>query len=111
MNNCTDCPTKDGGCNGCPLEPSAASTGYVFNINNYVLVKLTPVGRELHHKEWLDTQAQLRAKGGSGFDYVPPVEDSEGWSQWQLWDLMHIFGKHLFNGCKVPFETTIKVLP
>lgn len=81
-----------------------------FNINNKVAVKLTPIGRDLHKKNWLDEQAHIWGAGGSGFEYRAPVEDDDGWSEWQMGDLMREFGKHCYNGCKVPFETTIRIL-
>jgi hypothetical protein len=65
-----------------------------FNINDCVYVKLTPKGRNML----------------SQVDGLQPIEeDSEGWSKWQLWMLMHTFGEHLYNGCALPFEPTIKI--
>lgn len=76
-----------------------------FNVNEKVRVKLTARGRELHRKNhegfWQ----------GSGFapGYEPVPEDAAGWSEWQLWELMREYGPHMYNGCKVPFETTIQI--
>lgn len=43
--------------------------------------------------------------------YIPPVEDSDGWSSWQLWNLMQELGPHIYIGCEIPFETTIEFEP
>jgi hypothetical protein len=74
-----------------------------FNINNYVLVKLTDCGRKI-----LDDQHNELKKS------LPDAEplfklDEDGWCKIQLWELMSIFGGHLFNGCRIPFETTIEL--
>lgn len=74
-----------------------------FNINDYVRVRLTPVGRRIHQEYWEKIYIRPYAP------YEPPEEDEQGWSKWQLWELAHIFGASLYNGGKVPFETTIKL--
>lgn len=65
-----------------------------MNINDKVLVKLTPIGHAL-----------LAANYGKAFEghpslppYKPPPADSEGWTEFQLWVLMAEFGPHLYNG-------------
>jgi hypothetical protein len=42
-------------------------------------------------------------------EYVPPVEDSQGWSKWQLWVLMQELGIHVKLGFETPFEPLIRV--
>ena len=64
------------------------------NVNCYVYVRLTDAGR-----------VALISKGIDA-----PAEDPDGYGRWQLWHLMHVFGSHLFNGCRVPFVgMTIKL--
>lgn len=63
------------------------------NINDYVLVRLTDVGKEI-----------LRKKG-----FSLPKEDADGWSKWQLWSLMNTFGEYTQLGKDVPFETEIEI--
>jgi hypothetical protein len=57
-----------------------------FNVNNYVYVQLTDVGREAlrerHNK--LFTSSKI--------EYIPPEEDSDGWSRWHMWELMQVLG-------------------
>lgn len=73
-----------------------------FNLNDYVQVRLTDLGRCLHEQEheMLSTHASA--------PYKPP-EELDGWSRWQAWRLMELFGQHMHNGCNVPFETTIRI--
>ena len=61
-----------------------------FNVNNYVRVKLTEVGKNILEAEEIK--------------YLP---DEEGFVRFQMWELMQIFGNHMWNGCDIPFETNI----
>lgn len=73
-----------------------------FNISNYVRVRLTDHGRQIHKQN-------TEAYGLGGVYYRPPVEDDQGWSKWQLWDLMSVFGHSISLGCELPFDTTIEI--
>ncbi len=67
-----------------------------FNINSDVSVKLTDLGRTLYVSHW------------KSFKLIPPaLNETHGWSRWQLWELMAVFGSSLSNGGPLPFETTI----
>lgn len=74
-----------------------------FNVNDHVRVQLTDLGRQIHRDYW--TPFCL-----SGYPYKAPEEDAQGWSKFQLWDLMKTFGKHLGNGQPGPFATEIEIL-
>lgn len=64
-----------------------------FNINNIVRVKLTDIGKRII----------------SGKKYMP-AEDERGWSEWQMWDLMNVFGEHIYLGMSLPFEAEIEIM-
>lgn len=74
-----------------------------FNINNYVKVKLTGRGRKIHRDNF---EALLREYPNAKLEYEPPQEDAEGWSKWQLHDLMFEFGSHVGTN-PLPFEVEI----
>lgn len=74
-----------------------------FNVNDYVRVRLTDLGRKIHRAEF----DELNDKFESKMDYTPPNEDKDGWSRWQMHHLMRIFGLELFVGLDVPFEPNI----
>ncbi len=76
-----------------------------FNINHEVKVRLTNVGRNVLKKQDEDMKKKYDFKKFHSM----PQEDEEGWSTWQLWNLMQTFGSELYNGCQVPFETTIEI--
>ena len=52
-----------------------------MNINDFVWVKLTPAGN--------------RVVGEKTFQYH---DAGDGWSRWQLWVLMQVFGEHIYMG-------------
>lgn len=92
-------------------QPVAAATPCSpirFNVNHYVRVRLTEYGREC----LMRNHEELAAHYGGKLNFGPrdPEEDAEGWSQWQMHDLMSEFGKHIYCGCKIPFETEIEIL-
>lgn len=84
------------------LPCSAGSA--TFNLNHNVRVKLTDVGRAAilkNHKNLFGDRADKFAPR--------KVIEVEGWSEWQLWELMAEFGPYLSNGRPVPFETEIQM--
>ena len=75
----------------------------LISINRTVRVKLTDYGREIHHRQW-QCQALM-----PHLSYTPPNEDEDGWSEWQLWDLMSTFGPYVGLGEHLPFEVAIEI--
>ena len=77
-----------------------------FNINDSVRVRLTDHGRAILLQAQLDNLERGRPACLSAL----PTEDADGWSKWQLWDLMQTFGNWMGVGKKIPFETTIDLV-
>lgn len=75
-----------------------------FNINDHVRVKLTDHGREIVHAHRQKLSAMLPIP----LPATQNQEDADGWSRWQLWSLMEIFGEHIHLCGPLPFETTIE---
>lgn len=78
------------------------------NINGMVRVRLTDLGRK--------TLAILRAQenehlaaAGSRVRISLAVAEVDGWSEWQLWELMAKFGEFCGNGSPLMFETEIEL--
>ncbi|WP_456390436.1 hypothetical protein [Profundibacter sp.] len=79
-----------------------------FNLNNYIKVQLTDLGREIHkdrHGAVFHTES-MRNK----YPYIPPKEDADGWSQWQAWDFMQTFGPHFRMGQHMPASPEIEII-
>jgi len=62
------------------------------NMNVKVYVKLTDKGHSIlrdHYKN---------------LSFIPEPNKYDGYSEFQLWELMSIFGNSLYNGCDIPFQ-------
>jgi len=66
-----------------------------FNINDFVKVKLTKRGREVYLDHCV-------------FGAIKPIKtiniDVNGYTVFQLWSLMSIFGEHMVNGNDIMFD-------
>lgn len=69
-----------------------------YNVNYHMYVKLTNYGKELIIKK-------------RGYDYfeacIESCKQENGYYQLQCHEVMSLFGDHIGNGCKLPFETTV----
>lgn len=80
----------------------------MFNINDMVRVRLTERGRKIHRDEF--EKYKTAYPSVPGFQtYSPPKEDADGWSEWQMWCLMELFGPHIFITAEPPFHSTIEI--
>jgi hypothetical protein len=77
-----------------------------FNANDKVRVRLTDEGRRIHRAKHFSLFANWKEPP----PYSAPTEDADGWSEWQMHDLMQQFGSSMVIGCRVPFETEIELL-
>jgi len=72
-----------------------------FNINEYVWVQLTAKGQQIYKEHY--ARLNLPAEYQPG----PKEKDAQGYSQFQMWDFMQIFGEHICMGSEPAFSTTI----
>ena len=71
----------------------------IVNVNDTVKVKLTPYGHYAHQKEF----ESLRSTCPS-LSYIHPKVDADGYSRFQIWELMNCFGPYMVVGSKPLFE-------
>lgn len=72
-----------------------------ININSYIWVKLTEEGKKI-----------ILMKEVNNFGKPVPIKrkTKNGYTRFQLWEVMHLFGEELYNGNnKLPIETNIKI--
>lgn len=77
-----------------------------FNINEKVRVKLTPYGSSVYgsYIESIDYAGQ---EDLLGYAHEKAKPDANGYNQFQMWQLMAIFGEHMYNGAENVFEKNI----
>lgn len=76
-------------------------TPETINFNDRVTLTLNSLGRAVfdgYHERLLR---------GSGI--APPVAPPDGRVDMSLWECANIFGKHLYNGCDVPFNVNAEL--
>lgn len=71
-----------------------------MNVNEPVWVKLTDDGRRVLEQNFKRLCLDILGP------YKPPAVVN-GWTRFQLWELMHELGPAMYNGCKAPIETEI----
>lgn len=76
-----------------------------FNINEWVQVRLTDVGRAELHRQREELNKRLKRP----FMHSIVNEDADGWSRWQMWNLMQRLGHLCGLGTQIPFETAIRI--
>jgi hypothetical protein len=77
----------------------------MFNLNNYIRVQLTDSGRGIIRQNFADLKKSFPKLSGPNL----PNEDADGWSRWQLWNLMQTFGPHIGLGIENPFAILIQI--
>jgi hypothetical protein len=64
-----------------------------INLNDIVKVKLTDYGKNIYYHKY-DRLIEL------GYRFVPvfPIEDKNGFIEFQLWDFIQMYGPHIGMG-------------
>lgn len=90
---CSDCWNRE-----LPNAEKPSPTKLKYNVNYHMYVKLTNYGKELIIKK-------------HGYDYfeacIESCKQENGYYQLQCHEVMSLFGDHIGNGCKLPFEPTV----
>lgn len=77
-----------------------------FNINETVKVKLTDHGRDIYYHQYdaLNSKCK-RIINAPKF----PKTDENGYTSFQLWNLMELYGPYMKLTAPLPFETDILI--
>lgn len=76
---------------------------FTYNINDKIKVKLTKRGKAILKNEVADTMNMLKNLNFSD-DYFPYPEDEDGYTEFQLWNFMRIFGSYFYIGSLLIIE-------
>lgn len=75
---------------------------YRHNVNDKIKVKLTEYGKSILEHEVVNTMTML--KNLRFDDYFPYPEDENGYTEFQLWNFMRLFGSYFHIGCPLIIE-------
>ena len=82
-----------------------------FNINEFIKVKLTQKGKLIYLEHQIEMQKRFN-RDGIKIEVPLNIEvDTEGFSSFQLWRFMEIFGSHMYCGAEPAIEECILYLP
>jgi hypothetical protein len=83
-----------------------------FNINYNVKIQLTEIGRQIIKDHDMDFSNEWQQRHGTlmPFERPPIIEDENGWSTWQLWQIIKEFGSHIGMSTELPFNPTIQLI-
>ena len=68
-----------------------------ININNIIKIQLTDRGKDIYYHQY------DKLNKFYGTEYIKPEYpkvDEDGFTEFQLWDFMSIYGPYMFNGMK-----------
>lgn len=74
------------------------------NINEYIKVKLKPKGIDIYKQYFKQYEAF-----GLSIEPIPLNTDESGWTLFQMWNFMEIFGPHMQIGMTEICETTVQI--
>lgn len=74
------------------------------NLNNSIKVKLKPLGEQIY-RDWFKQYEQYGIK----VEPIPLRMDEDGWTEFQTWEFIGIFGSHVHLGMPELFETTVLI--
>ena len=82
-----------------------------LNINEFIKVKLTQKGKLIYLEHQIEMQKRFN-RDGIKIEVPLNIEvDTEGFSSFQLWRFMEIFGSHMYCGAEPAIEECILYLP
>lgn len=78
-----------------------------INLNQKVRVRVTPAGNSFLRRQ----HKELFGQGEDAPKFCPLEEDEDGYSEWQLWDLMGHFGNALrYPTMQTPIDPEIELI-
>lgn len=69
-----------------------------INLNSTVKVKLNDRGKDIYYHRFDDLNRFIKSRGAKPLDPRYPVVDEDGFSEFQLWSFMHLYGEYMMVG-------------
>ena len=66
-----------------------------LNMNHVVRVKLTPHGTDIYYHRFDELNKKIVSCGGKPLGNRMPEVDKDGFTKFQLWDFIEIYGEHI----------------
>lgn len=66
-----------------------------LNLNETIKVKLTDLGKEIYYHQHDQLDEYLRGRGFKGLERHFPAVDKDGYTSFQLWSFIELYGPHM----------------
>lgn len=76
-----------------------------LNLNSFVKVKLNDRGKDIFYHQYDELNRLIVGRGGKPIEPRYPEVDADGYSRFQLWKFMDIYGRHMAVGAPAMTET------
>ena len=80
-----------------------------INLNEFVKVKLNNYGKVIYCHQHDELNEFIKSKGCKPLEPLLPKVDEDGYTEFQLWELMKLYGPHIGMGLPTPFEMNVVV--
>ena len=77
------------------LESEKSERPAEINFNDQIKVKLTPLGVEIYYHQYDDLNESIKKNGGTQLEPRMPQIDKDGYTKFQLWKFMELYGQHI----------------
>lgn len=104
---CTKCGATSPCVVGTRMEAIVAATRksmVTINLNEIVKVKLTDRGKDIFYHQLDEVNELIKRRGGKPLEPHMPKVDADGYTDFQLWRLMQLYGPHIGMGLPLPFD-------
>lgn len=78
---------------------------FKVNFNETVKVRLTKVGIDILERRHKELNNIIHERGGKGLGEFKISIDDDGYSNFQIWQLMSTFGEYMNLGYEPPFKS------
>ena len=65
------------------------------NLNQNIKVKLSDFGKEIYYHRFDEVNKKIQLHGGKPIKPTMPKVDAEGYTQFQIWHFMNLYGKYM----------------
>ena len=65
------------------------------NLNQYIKVKLSDLGKEIYYHQYDKANERIKLCGGKPIKPTMPKVDAEGYTQFQIWQFMNLYGEYM----------------
>ena len=75
-----------------------------FNLNEFIKFRLNDRGKDIFYHQYDELNKWLESNGAKPLERLFPAVDEDGYTEFQLWHFMNIYGPHMANGAPAFWE-------